>query len=346
MWSPFWSPSPSSWSDPKAWEGAALDLEGGIPFGKRFLSRLRGRRTLAYGINLGILLAMVLAAGELQAPYFTLSLILAGVYISLALAWDFSSGLTGYVNFGLPFFFGLGAFATGYLDYHGVHAVPELLAADFAVGLGGGLLFALPTLRLRGPYFTFLSLLLPLIGTDVVLAYWVPLGLPTVGYYNLPFLAPTGLGSLLIVTGLNGLWLTLLLWLRETHFGLVLRGIRDDEEALEAQGLRSFPYKVVAFALSNGIVGVAGGVYAMTTTFAGIDAFGFLFLLFPILIAILGGPGEIVGCIGAGFAVILLSQYLDLVMGPFTLILFSGLALVLVLFLPGGFRGLWRWVAS
>ena len=299
-------------------------------------------RSRLYLATLAVMAAFALLADLLGSPYFTLSLILASLYIALAVAWDFSSGLTGYINFGLPFFFGLGAFSTGYLVYHGLHSIPALLALDFGVGLVGGGLFALPTLRLRGPFFTFLSLLLPLIGTDIVLAFWTTFGLPTIGYYGLPFLAPTLEDSLLLLSGANALFLTGFYLLRESRFGLVLRGIRDDEEVLESQGISSFPYKVAAFTLSNGVVGFAGGAYALTTTFAGVDAFGFLFLLFPILIAILGGTGEILGAALAGYAVILLSQYLYLTMGSLTLLLFAGAAILLVLFLPRGLLGLLR----
>lgn len=289
-----------------------------------------------YLATVGAIAALAILAIAANQDSFTLALVFASIYITLALAWDFSSGLTGYINFGLPFFFALGAFATGYFYYNGRAAVPLLLVLAFGVGLLGGFLFAFPTLRLRGPFFTFLSLLLPLIGTDFVVAFWTVLGLPTIGYYGLPFLGSNLDQRLAILSLVNGVFVTVLFLLRHSHFGLVLRGIRDDEEVVEAQGVHSFPYKVVAFTLANGVVGFAGGAYALTTTIAGVDAFGFTFLLFPILIAILGGTGEILGAVFAGYAIIVVYEFLYPILGTLALLGFSAVAILLVLFLPGG----------
>jgi branched-chain amino acid transport system permease protein len=268
--------------------------------------------------------------------YFALSCVFASIYITLALAWDFSSGLTGYLNFGLPFFFGIGAFTAGYFAWHGQRGLPFLLLFSFGYGLLGGLLFSLPTLRLRGPYFSLLSLLLPLIGADFVIAFWAQLGLPTEGYYSLPFLGANSEAELFFLSAVNAVLLTGFYLLRGSHFGLILRGIRDDEDALGSQGIWTFPYKVVAFTLASGVAAFSGATYALVITFAGLDTFGFTFILFPILIVILGGTGEIGGSVVAGYIVILIYQYLFQAFSSFTLIIFASVAILLVLFLPGG----------
>jgi branched-chain amino acid transport system permease protein len=297
-----------------------------------------GRSLLSPTYLIAIVVIFVFALWASGAPtsFFALSLVFASIYVMLALAWDFSSGLTGYLNFGLPFFFGLGALAAGYLSWHGDRVVPELLLFAFGVGLVGGLLFSLPTLRLRGPYFTLLSLLLPLIGADFIIAFWTQLHLPTEGYDHLPFLAASPGSELILLSVANAVLLTAFFLLRASHFGLVLRGIRDDEDALGSEGIRTFPYKVVAFTLTSGVVAFAGASYAMVVTFAGVDTFDFTFILFPVLIVILGGTGELAGSVLAGYLVILLYQYLSPLFSTLTLIIFSVVAILLVLFLPGG----------
>ena len=303
--------------------------------------RVLGRwaRRLLSPFYLAALLLIVifayLAQGDPES-YFALSLVFASIYISLALAWDFSSGLSGYLNFGLPFFFGLGAFAAGYFAWNGNRSIPFLLLVSLGVGLAGGLLFSFPTLRLRGPYFSLLSLLLPLIGLDFILAFWTQLGMPTEGYYDLPFLGPTPGAELILLSVANAVILTLFFMVRGSHFGLILQGIRDDEDALSSQGIRTFPYKVVAFTVASGIAGFSGAAYAMVVTFAGVDTFEFTFLLFPILIVILGGIGEISGAVIAGYIVILLYQYMFQAFSEITLIVFTGAAILLVLFTPRG----------
>lgn len=283
--------------------------------------------------------AFVVLAEGAPTSYFALSLVFTSIYITLALAWDFSSGLSGYLNFGLPFFYGLGAFVTGYFAWGGQRYIPFLLAVSLGVGALGGFLFSFPTLRLRGPYFSLLSLLLPLLGLDFIANYWTQLGMPTLGYFDLPFLAPTPGAELVILSVANGFLLTVLYLLRNSHFGLILRGIRDDEDALSSQGIWTFPYKVVAFTLASGIAGFAGAAYALVVTFAGVDTFEFTFLFLPLLIVILGGAGEIAGSVLAGYLVILVYQYTLSWFPGLNLILFTAIAILLVLFLPRGVTG-------
>jgi branched-chain amino acid transport system permease protein len=286
--------------------------------------------------SLALIVVMPILAGGSSTSFFALSLVFASIYITLALAWDFSSGMTGYLNFGLPFFFGIGALTAGYLSWHGDRTVPVLLLFAFGTGLLGGFLFSIPTLRLRGPYFSLLSFLLPLIGSDFVLAYWVPLGWPTEGFYGLPFLSSTPGGELILLSVVNAVVLVGFFVLRSSHFGLILRGIRDDEDALASQGIPTFPYKVVAFTLSSGVVAFSGAAYAMVNTFSGVDTFGFDFILFPILIVLLGGTGELVGSVAAGYVVILVYQYFFPIFSDLTLIFFALAAILLVLFVPHG----------
>jgi len=285
---------------------------------------------------LAIILVLPFATGLNSTSSLALSLTFTMILVLLALAWDFSSGMTGYLNFGLPFFFGVGALTAGFLSWHGDRFVPFLLFAGFATGIFGGFLFSVPTLRLRGPYFSLLSFLLPLIGADFVAAYWVQLHWPTEGFYGLPFLAATYGGMLLLLSLTSAVVLVVFFILRNLHFGLVLRGIRDDEDALLSQGISTFPYKVVAFTISSGVVGFAGACYAMVYTFSGIDAFGFEFILFPILIVLIGGTGELVGTILAGLVVGLIYETFFPIFSDLTLILFVVAAMVLILFVPHG----------
>ena len=299
----------------------------------------RGLLSPFYLAAIAVILVFAWLAQGSPTSFFALSLVLASIYITLALAWDFSSGLTGYVNFGLPFFFGLGAFTAGYLSWYGDRDVPFLLFAAILVGLVGGLLFSVPTLRLRGPYFSLLSLLLPLIAVDFVVTFWTQLKMPTLGYYDLPFLGATPGAELIVLSVANAVLLTVFVLLKESHFGVVLRGIRDDEDAVSSQGIRTFPYKVVAFTVASGVAGFSGATYGMVVTYAGLDGFGFTFLIFPILIVVVGGMGEITGSVLAGYVVILLYQYMFQAFTEITLVVFTAATIVLVLFLPRGILG-------
>jgi|YelNatPaOPRAMG01_1025707.scaffolds.fasta_scaffold04461_10 branched-chain amino acid transport system permease protein len=300
-----------------------------------FLSR-------GYMISIFLVLLTAVVSIVIRSPFLTLSLTISDIFILLALAWDFSSGTTNYINFGISFFFGVGVFATGYFYYSFHLPVPLLFIMSTVFGILAGLVFTIPTVRVRGVFFTLLSLLLPLIGTSFILAFWTVLGMPTIGYFDIVQISKSPEVSLIYVSVLILVVLTLIYVVNSTHFGLVLKGIGDDESALVTQGVNSFPYKVVIFSVSMGIAGLAGAIYAMTTTFAGVDAFGLEFLLYPMVIAILGGKGKILGAIPAGYLIILMSQYLQQYVGDLTLMLFAALAIFLFLFLPKGISGWYK----
>jgi branched-chain amino acid transport system permease protein len=299
---------------------------------------------LSRGYMISILLVLLTAVVSIviRSPFLTLSLTISDIFILLALAWDFSSGTTNYINFGISFFFGVGVFATGYFYYSFHLPVSLLFIMSTVFGILAGLVFTIPTVRVRGVFFTLLSLLLPLIGTSFILAFWTVLRMPTIGYFDIIQISRSPEVSLIYVSILILFVLTLIYVVNSTHFGLVLKGIGDDENALVAQGVNSFPYKVVIFSASMGIAGLAGAIYAMTTTFAGVDAFGLEFLLYPMVIAILGGKGKILGAIPAGYLIILMSQYLQQYVGDLTLMLFAALAIFLFLFLPKGISGWYK----
>ena len=316
------------------------------------LFRAWGKRLLSpyYLVALGVIvfLGASVNVGLAGGPtaYFAESLALASIFITLALAWDFSSGLTGYLSLGLPLFFALGAYTTGYLVWHGEQSIPTLLLVSLVVGTMGGFLFTLSTLRLRGAYFALFSLLLPLIGADFVTGFWVQLKMPEfAAYYNLPFLGSSWGAELILLSAVNAVLLTVFFLLKDTHFGLILRGIRDDEDAVSSQGIRTFPYKVVAFTIAGAVAGFIGSAYALYATDADVDTLGFEFLILPILIVILGGLGEIAGAVLAGFAVILVYQYLFQAISTGALLIFTGVTIVLGMFLPGGMlRSLRRFI--
>ncbi|MEM3573714.1 MAG: branched-chain amino acid ABC transporter permease [Nitrososphaeria archaeon] len=297
-------------------------------------------RTRGYLISVALIIFTIIFSVVFKSPFLTLSLTISDIFILLAVAWDFSSGTTNYINFGISFFFGVGTFSTGFFYYNFRFPVPLLLVTAIILGLTAGFIFTIATMRVRGVFFTLLSLLLPLIGTSFVLAFWTVLKMPTIGYFDIIPIAKSPQVAMIYISIFLIIVTTVLYFINSSHFGIITRAIGDDESALIAQGVNSFPYKIITFSASMGIAAFAGSIYAMTTTFAGVDSFGLEFLLYPMVIAILGGKGKILGAVPSGFLIILMSQYLQPYVGDLTLMLFSALAIALFLFLP---EGISRW---
>src|ERR1700737_3090072 len=126
----------------------------------------------------GILLvgAAVVAAGILLAslrvnPYFYFAGYVILQYIVIATAWNILGGYAGYVNFGTPAFFGIGAYTAVVLfKWIGAPLAVQIAAAALVSGLmgfGAGLL----TLRLRGIFFAIATVALTYI-METLMVNW------------------------------------------------------------------------------------------------------------------------------------------------------------------------------
>src|SRR5262249_8244461 len=119
-------------------------------------------RTFAV-VAVTVLVAGVIAArlGVNQYYYFAAYVVLQ--YVVLATAWNILGGYTGYVNFGTPAFFALGAYTAVVL----IKSVKAPLAAQLVAGaaVAGVLGFAIGylTLRLRGVFFSIATLALAVV---------------------------------------------------------------------------------------------------------------------------------------------------------------------------------------
>src|ERR1700747_2048470 len=111
------------------------------------MSFLRSRMfwIAAVGVLSAALLPFWLSAyllGVLTAAYYF------GVF---AMAWDLLFGFAGEVNFGPTFLIGLGAYTAAILNNAYGVPIPVCVVAGAAMAVIGGLLLAVPALRLRGP---------------------------------------------------------------------------------------------------------------------------------------------------------------------------------------------------
>jgi branched-chain amino acid transport system permease protein len=122
-------------------------------------------------------------------------------------------------------------------------------------------------------------------------------------------------------------------------FGAVLRGIRENEAKTLALGYNTRRYKIAVVAVSYGLAGLAGALYAPFAGFANTELLFWLLSGQVLIMVIVGGAGTLVGPIlGAAFFMLVqqqLSTYTD------SWALFFGVIFILfVLFAPEGIWGL------
>jgi len=269
------------------------------------------------------------------APLYYVSLALVVMLaIVLAASWNIISGYTGYISFGHAGFFGIGSYIGALII---VHKLADWWLAAILAGLGTALL-AVPmgalTLRLRGPYFAItmfgLSELARVIATS-----WDSLTGGGAGVY-LPFLEDRT--SNFYAMGILALVAVAVAYLIATSGpGLKLMCIREDEVAAQTLGINTTWYKVGAFVLSAFFPGVAGAIYARQIGYIDpLTVFGVIWSIRAVATAMFGGQGTVIGPILGGIVLTLVSEW-AWAENPFAYqIVFGGLIVLVLLFMPGG----------
>lgn len=204
-------------------------------------------------------------------------LLTAGIFALLVQGLNLHWGFTGLLNFGHVAFFAVGAYTMGVLNTgFGVPLLPSFLAAMVAATLLG-VIVGLPAIRLRTDYLAIVTITIGEIfrlilksGPGVTEYTRGPRGIRGFSNEFYFFRQDIGLGFLdperylLVVVWLTVAVVGVLLWLLiKSPWGRVLKGIREDEDAVRALGKNVMAYKMQSFALGAAIAGLAGVFFAM-----------------------------------------------------------------------------------
>jgi branched-chain amino acid transport system ATP-binding protein/branched-chain amino acid transport system permease protein len=269
-------------------------------------------RVAAGLLVVGLALAGLAAAG--LPAFYESFLYLIFSWIALATSWSLLSGYAGYFSFGHGAFFGAGMYATATLTTGlGVPFLATLpLAGGLAAALGAGIgAIVFRVKRLRGELFGLLTLAVGFVLATIVLNTRIDGG---PGVYlsavPLPRLLASPTGTLyLLGLGLALATLGAAYAIAHSRVGLGLFAIHDDEDVAEGKGVPTFAYKLLAFALSAGIAGVAGGIHAMYVSYVTVgETFSITVPLYVVLMSVLGGARHWLGP-AVGAAIIATSLY-------------------------------------
>jgi branched-chain amino acid transport system permease protein len=267
-------------------------------------------------------------------------------WVILATSWNILSGYSGYFSFGHAAFYGAGAYTTATLtsrfDMPFLLTLPvaAAVAAIFGVGIGA-VVFRMP--KLRGELFALLTLAVTFVLGTIVLNTPIDGG-PGVYLSGVPIpkLAASPSTSFYLM-GLIGAAGTL--WVAQSvhaaKLGLGLFAIHDDEDVAEVMGVPTFAYKIVAFALSCGLAGAAGGVQALFVSYLTTgETFSIILPLNVVLMSVLGGTRHWLGpAVGAAVVTVLLYAFTA---GGYPVAGRAAVGLVLVvviLVMPSGIMG-------
>jgi len=273
------------------------------------------------------------------ASAYVLGLLTLAYYFGVfAMSWDLLFGFAGEVNFGPTFLVGLGAYGAGLLNSQAGWPVPACVAGGAAIAVLGGVLLALPALRLRGPYFGLVTLVAVLLLMQAVTigAHWtggeIGLSLPDV----LSIDDSTNYWIALGFMGISGLCLLLL---SRSPVGLILQACGQDPVEAAALGFNVSKHKLAAFCVSALFSGLSG---AMLVFYFGTVSPGTVIDIAVgvqvIIAAVLGGRRTIIGgAIGAVFLIVAGEVLRPL--GQLSTFVVAAVALAAILFFPDGLLG-------
>ena len=288
-------------------------------------------------------------------------------YVVLATAWNILGGYCGYVNFGTAAFFAMGAYST--VALHKIGANPgrylEGTFAEFLMPLLplsiptlviiGGLVSALVgygmgylTLRLRGVFFAIATLAMAVVLQTLVIN-WDFVGGSRGAYIIRPDSVSFAGISLSYIQYLFLVMLTLAvlaLWaarqIERSRLGFGFATIRDDELAAEASGVPTLRLKLMATALSGGLMGMAGAPMPYYIGYIEPSAaFGLPYAVNSIAMPMIGGTTTWIGPLIGAILLGTLQQVATVTISSVVNLLIVGVLLVgFVIIAPKGIVGL------
>lgn len=318
---------------------------------------LRKAMTAFLGIALCVLPSML--GGEYLWVVMQILIAIIG-----AVGINILTGFTGQISLGQGAFLGVGAYASAFLTVKvGIpfwFAVPAAGLITFCVGM----VFGIPSLRLKGLYLAIATLASQFI-LEWVFLRWVPV---TGGSFGITVARPTLLGFsfdsdqsyyyivlfavvLLVLFAVN---------LMRSRTGRAFMAVRDHYISAEIMGINLFHYKLLSFGISSFYAGVAGALYGHSLRFVSSEQFNIEISVIYLAMIIIGGLGSVLGSILGAIFMTLLPKILTVLtsqaaafwpvleskVGSIESGVFGLIIIMFLIFEPDGLAHRWRLVKA
>lgn len=274
------------------------------------------------------------------------------------------TGFTGQISLGQGAFLGVGAYTSAY--------VTAKMGLSFWVGVPAagivtamcGMVFGIPSLRLKGLYLAIATLASQFI-LEWIFVRWESV---TGGSYGIAIPRPSIAGFTFasdrsyyyIVLVIAVVMILFASNLMRTKTGRAFMAVRDHYISAEIMGINLFKYRLLSFGISSFYAGVAGALFGHSLKFVTSEQFNIEVSVVYLAMIIIGGLGSIIGSIyGAVFMILLpklLSAFTEMVGADFPSIARLAIAfehgifgLIIVLFLifePDGLAHRWKMIKA
>ena len=340
--------------------------------------QIRKRKQRNRLIEIGVIIAAVIILAVIlpsTIPAFRLRLV--GRFLALAivaLGIDLIWGYTGLLSLGHGIFFALGGYALAmhlnlqipqgqlpdFFTLYGVQELPWVWQPFYSFPLTIMLLILIPGIvagligylvfrnRIKGVYFSILTQAALLVfynffnGQQQLINGTNGLKTDTEKIFGVLASSPNAQRSFYVITVIVLILIYLLCrWLTSGRFGRLLVAIRDDETRVRFSGYNPTGYKVLVFAISGAIAGVAGALYTVQTGIINPSIMQVAFSIEMVIWVAVGGRGTLIGAILGTMLVRLAQTFLSESYPEIWLFFQGALFLIVVTVLPDGIVGWW-----
>lgn len=302
-------------------------------------SKIFIQNSITYGIVIlcWVLAQLLISTGHMTSLMKGLLVPLC-IYVILAVSLNLTVGILGELSLGHAGFMCVGAFSGAFFTNCMEAAIPNvlvrfLLALFVGAAVAGifGILIGIPVLRLKGDYLAIVTLAFGEIIKNLINVMYVgrdasgfhfsikdtmSLGMDDTGVVLIkgaqgitgtPKAATFTIGIILVL-----LTLFIVLNLINSRTGRAIMSIRDNRIAAESIGINITKYKLLAFAVSAALAGVAGVLYAhnISSLAATPKSFGYNMSIMILVFVVLGGLGNIRGSMIAAVVLTMLPELL------------------------------------
>jgi branched-chain amino acid transport system permease protein len=246
-------------------------------------------------------------------------MVLLGMWVVLSLSLNFVTGFAGQLALGHAAFVTIGGYVGALLMVNNGWSFWTALIVGGGSAFASGLILGLLAMRLRGDYLGMITMgfgeIIRLFALNWIGITRGPMGLP--GIPRIQFFGYTFKGEvpyyylMLVFIVFTYVSIDHMLFSR---FGRACLAMRDDQEAAEAMGIKSYIYKVQAFCISSGYAGLMGVFFASWVTLFSPDSFQLVDSIMMSAMITLGGIGSLYGPIAGGIGIGILPE----VLRPFT----------------------------
>jgi len=239
-----------------------------------------------------------------------------GIYAIAAIGLNLLIGYTGQISLGHGAFFGVGAYSAAILATKA--GFPFLIAVPAAGVITAivGMLFGLPSARLKHLYLCIATLAGQII-LEYVFVQWEGLtggaagiSIPSASLFGIDLGSDRNFYYVIFICFAVMTWVAVNLI--RTRYGRAFIAIRDNDQAAEGMGIPIFQYKLLSFAISSFYAGFAGALYAYYMISITPEPFNLWLSIEYIAMIIIGGLGSIPGSVFGTIFIITLNEILSL----------------------------------